>query len=57
MWGRGDSLLGVMCTIVLLKSVITECVEDFIKHAIKVGIINEGLFEDIYVLDKNIIGG
>ena len=31
--------------------------EDFIKHAIRVGIINECLFEDIYVLDENFIGG
>ena len=47
-----DSLLGVRYTIVLRESVIKECVEDFIKHAIRVGIINEGLFADIYVLDK-----
>ena len=56
-------LRGIVClgfgiyTIVLLKSVIKECVEDLIKHAIKVGIINEGLFQDINVLDENIIGG
>ena len=56
--GRGrNSLLGVRYTIVLLESVIKECVEDFIKHAIRVGIINEGLFEDINVLDENFIGG
>ena len=50
--------MGVRYTIVLLKSVIKECAEDFIKHAIKVGIINEGLFEDIkfYVLNENFIG-
>ena len=53
----GNSLLGVRYSIVLLKSVIKECVEDFIKHTIRVGIINEGLFEDINVLDDNIIGG
>ena len=29
--------MGVRYTIVLLKSVIKECVEDFIKHAIRVG--------------------
>ena len=57
-WGRGgNSLLGVRYTIVLLKSVIKECVEDFIKHAIRVGIINEGSFEDIYVVNENFIGG
>ena len=55
--GQGKSLLGVRYTIVLLKSVIKECVEDFIKHALRVGIINEGLFEDIYVLNENFIGG
>ena len=60
MWwgGRGrNSLLRVRYTIVLLESVIKECVEDFIKHAIRVGIINEGLFEDINVLHENFIGG
>ena len=31
--------------------------DDFIKHAIRVGIINECLFEDINVLDENIVGG
>ena len=57
-WGGrgGNSLLGVRYTIVLLKSVIKECVKDFIKHAIRVGIINEGLFEDIYVLKENFVG-
>ena len=55
--GGGNSLLGVRYTIVLLKSVIKDCVEDFIKHAIRVGIINEGLFEDIHVLNENFIGG
>ena len=55
-WG-GNSLLGVRYTIVLLKSIIKECVEDFIKHAIRVGIINESLFEDIHVLNENFIGG
>ena len=54
---RGNSLLGVRYTIVLLKSVIKECVEDLIKHAITLGIINEDLFEDINVQDENIIGG
>ena len=53
----GNSLLGVRYTIVLLKLVIKECVEDFIKHAIRVGIICEGLFEDIYVLNENFIDG
>ena len=48
-WGGrgGNSLLGVRYTIVLLDAVIKECVEDFSKHAIGVGIINKGLFEDI----------
>ena len=50
-----NSVLGVRCTIVLLKSVIKECTEDFIKHAISAGIINEGLFKDIYVLNENFI--
>ena len=54
---EGNSLLGIRYTIVLLKSVIKECVEDFIKHSIRVGIINEGLFKDIYVLNENFIGG
>ena len=52
-----NSLLGVRYTIVLLNSVIKECVEDFTKHAIRIEIINEGLFEDIYVLNENFIGG
>ena len=58
-WGGrgGNSLLRVRYTIVLLNSVIKKCVEDFIKHAIRVGIINEGLFEDIYVVDENFVGG
>ena len=57
--GRGgrNNLLGVRYTIVLLNSVIKECVEDFIKHAIRVLIINKGLFEDIYVVDENFVGG
>ena len=55
--GSGSRRWGVRYTIVLLKSVIKECVEDFIKHAIGEGIIIEGLFEDIYVLDENFIGG
>ena len=53
----GNSLLGVRYTIVLLNSVIKECVEDLIKHAIGVGIINKGLFEDIYVVHENFVGG
>ena len=46
-WWEGRVGVRYRYAIVLLKSVIKECVEDFIKHAIRVGIINEGLFEDI----------
>ena len=58
-WGGrgGNSLLGLRYTIVLLKSVIKEGLEDFIKHAIRVEINNEGLFEDVHVLNENFIVG
>ena len=37
--GRGNSLSWDRYAIVLLNSVIKECADDFIKHAIRVGII------------------